>query len=131
MKTYVVDKKECDSEAVEYSPCFAFFIFIFFNRTWHVEKQGSVQKGSSSPALSHEEGKAAAVWASGAYEGVREHDHAARTPLATFFNTPLGKGSIQGKHLPQLVKQFLPALPGVGRQEKRVLLHAQTLPQFT
>jgi hypothetical protein len=59
------------------------------DRTPHEEKEGSVQKGSSSPALSHAEGKAAAAWASGAYGGVREHDQAARTPLAAFFNTPL------------------------------------------
>ena len=80
-----------------------------------MEKQGSVQKGSPRPALSPAEGKAAAVWASGAYEGLREHDHAARTPLAAFFNTPLGKGRVQSEHLPQLVKQHLLAFPGVGR----------------
>ncbi len=50
-------------------PVFFLLIFRFLNRTSHVEKQGSVQKGSSS--------KAAAVWASGANGGVREHDHAA------------------------------------------------------
>jgi len=32
--------------------------------------------------------KAAAILARGAYKGVREHDKAARTPLADFFNTP-------------------------------------------
>ena len=37
------------------------------------EKEWSVQRGSSSPALSHAEGKAAATWMGGAYGGVREH----------------------------------------------------------
>ena len=41
---------------------------------------GSVQKGLFS--------KAAATWTGGAYETVREHGQAARTPLADFFNTP-------------------------------------------
>ncbi len=66
------------------------------------KKEGSVQKGSSSPVLMFLEGKAAAAWASGAYGGVREHDQAARTLLAAFFNTPMKnyaghrRSSVQG-----------------------------------
>jgi hypothetical protein len=56
----------------------------------HSKKFGSVQKGSSSPVLRPLEGKAAATWTGGAYEGVRERGQGARTPLVAFFrNTPL------------------------------------------
>ncbi len=65
------------------------------------EIEGVLKKGRSVLVLL--EGKAAAAWASGAYGGVREHDHAARTPLAAFFNIPLGKGRVQCEQLPQLV----------------------------
>jgi hypothetical protein len=43
----------------------------------HSKKFGSVQKGSSSPVLRPLEGKAAATWTGGAYEGVRERGQGA------------------------------------------------------
>ena len=58
------------------------------------EISGSVQKGLSS--------KAAATLASGAYRLVREHDKGARTPLASFFNTPFVEEDISTNHASRL-----------------------------
>ena len=52
-------------------------IFCLLIRMWvtesHTKKLGSVQRDRSSPALRPLEGKAAATWTGGAYEGGREN----------------------------------------------------------